>query len=109
RYLYEQLDQTLQWINTNKDYMIPVIMYELKMFKKGGFAPIVDYCVNCGRQELPYTFSIQEGGMLCPHCKGIDPYTKVLPNSFSKLLTLCLQVELNKVGSISVKDQNKQL
>jgi len=107
--VYSQLDQTLEWINAKTDYMIPVMMYELKLFQKGGFAPIVDRCVNCGRQEIPYTFSVREGGLLCPHCTVMDSYAKNLPPSFPKLLTIFKEVALDRVGNISVKKENQQL
>lgn len=108
-FIYEQLKQSLHWINTEGEYMIPVMMYELKMFKKGGFAPVVDYCVNCGRKEAPYTFSVREGGILCTYCSGLDNYTKQLPPSLIKLLWLFLEVGLERVGTISVKKENEQL
>jgi DNA repair protein RecO (recombination protein O) len=108
-YLYQQLSSTFTWINENGAYMIPVIMYELKMYQKGGFAPVVDRCVNCGRNELPYTFSIREGGFLCPHCTSIDHYTIQIPPAFSKLLSLFIAVPIENIGNITIKKENELL
>src|SRR5690625_4237767 len=66
--VYNQLSNTLTWVNDQLDYAIPIIMYELKLFQKGGFAPIVDQCVICNHSNNLYAFSIQEGGILCKPC-----------------------------------------
>lgn len=107
--LYDQLQKTLQHIDQGEQYTIPVIMYELKMYQAGGFAPVLDYCVHCTRQQPPYTFSVQEGGFLCPHCSGIDIYTMTIPHAFSKILPILLHAGLEKIGNISVKKENEQL
>src|SRR5690625_1146290 len=44
-YLYTQLSHTLTWLNDKEEYSIPIMMYEFKLFNKGGFAPLVDRCV----------------------------------------------------------------
>lgn len=107
-FLYDQLYRTLTWINENDEYTIPMVMYELKMYKKGGFAPIIDQCVNCNRVEFPFAFSIQEGGLICHQCLSIDPYAIRLTNSIAKLLPILENVGLERIGTISVKEKNQQ-
>ena len=108
-FLFSQLQQTLSWINEQDDYMIPIIMYELKLYQKGGFAPITNQCVNCGRKEFPFAFSIREGGLLCGQCITIDENAVRIPNSIAKILPILENVGLERVGNISVKKQNEQL
>ncbi|PAV29035.1 DNA repair protein RecO [Virgibacillus profundi] len=108
-YLYDQLYQTMSWISDNEDADIPIIMYELKLFKKGGFAPTVDRCTKCGSKEAPFAFSIAEGGLLCNRCRNIDNDAIGLPNAIVKLLYVFVNIELDRVGSISVKPENKLL
>lgn len=108
-FIYDQLCQTLDWINEKELFMIPVMMYEMKMYKKGGFAPIVDQCVNCGKKEHPFVFSIQEGGLLCVECSHLDHRAIRLENSMSRLMTIFGSVGLERVGNISVKEKNIQL
>lgn len=109
-YIYNELQQTLTWINEKEDYMIPLMMYELKLFEKGGFAPVLDRCVNCHHKELLLTsFSIREGGLLCDQCHTIDPAKIVLSKALVKILPILLHVRLEKVGNISVKRENQQL
>ena len=81
--LYYQLEQTMDYINTNEDYMVPIMMYELKLYEAGGFAPVLNCCVNCSRQESIVAFSIQEGGFLCTNCIAMDPYVIKTPPAFS--------------------------
>ncbi|TFJ94087.1 DNA repair protein RecO [Lentibacillus salicampi] len=108
-FIFDQLFQTLNWIAEHDDASVPIMMYELKLFKKGGFAPTVDQCVNCGKQDGPFAFSIAEGGLLCTRCNQIDPNSIALPNNLARLFHIFSEVELERVGTISVKPGNKKL
>src|SRR5699024_2308096 len=101
--------KTLQYINTHEHYAIPVIMYELKMYQAGGFASVVDYCVRCTRQEPPYTFSVQEGGFLCPNCSSSDIYAVQIPQAFSKILPILIHVGLERICIIFINRYNELL
>lgn len=105
-YIYKELQQTLNWMNENENFAIPIMMYEFKLFKKGGFAPIVDTCVNCRIGENLIAFSVQEGGVLCERCLPIDEYAKRLSPALLRILSICLHVELERVGNINVKKEN---
>lgn len=108
-FFYHELSGTLDWIDEHNDYMIPIMMYELKLFAKGGFAPIVDRCVICGRAQLFHSFSIQEGGVLCEQCHHYDNRAVQLHPSLFKLLSIFIHVQLDRVGTISVKKENEQV
>lgn len=105
-YIYAELNRTLHYINNETDYLIPIMMYEMKLFQKGGFAPIVNRCVNCNQTENFYGFSVQEGGILCERCAPIDRYAVQLPPSLFRMLAIFLHVELDRVGKIKVKEEN---
>lgn len=105
-FIYNELKMTLDWINREEAYDIPVMMYEMKLFQKGGFAPIVDQCVNCNSVKRPFVFSIQEGGSLCSNCAAIDKYAIQLEPPLFRMLAMFLQIELNRVGNIKVKKSN---
>jgi len=105
-FLYNELRQTLEWINNEEEYLVPLMMYEMKLFKKGGFAPVVDYCVNCSHHERLDAFSIQEGGALCNRCVTIDQYAMRLPPALFRILSIFLHVELDRVGNINMKSEN---
>ncbi|WP_106497116.1 DNA repair protein RecO [Lentibacillus sp. Marseille-P4043] len=108
-YLYDQLNRTLYWIAENERAEIPIMMYELKLFAKGGFAPTVDCCVNCGCKEAPFSFSISEGGLLCTRCLHLDQDAIALPNVLVKLLHVFLHAGLEQIGNISMKEKNIRL
>lgn len=108
-YIYNELTQTLTWINEETNYLIPVMMYEMKLFQKGGFAPLIDQCVNCNCNEGLTAFSVQEGGVLCDRCVMIDRYHIRLSPSLLRILSIFLHVELERVGNIKVKDENIKL
>lgn len=107
--LYEQFFRTLEYISEDEEAEVPVMMYELKIYQKGGFAPVVDRCVNCGAQENLRFFSVQEGGLLCPSCQHVDPRIFKLSASVAKMLLVFLQVGLERVGTISIKKENEVL
>ncbi|GGJ83313.1 DNA repair protein RecO [Lentibacillus kapialis] len=107
--LFKQLDQTLNWIAEHDDAIIPIIMYELKLFNRGGFAPTVSKCVHCGNEGGTFAFSIAEGGLLCTACQHIDANVVRLPNNLARLFHIFSEVELERIGTISVKPENQKL
>ncbi len=106
-FMYQQLLQTFTWMHEDKDLDILLLMYELKMFKKGGFAPHIQSCVSCGKEEDAFSFSIKEGGLLCSRCRYMDHDAMMLQPNLIKLLRICLEVDVTRVGNISVKQENK--
>ncbi|GAB3795405.1 DNA repair protein RecO [Virgibacillus kimchii] len=108
-FLYEELLDTMRWIETNEDTAVPIMMYELKIFKRGGFAPTVDSCINCGGIKGLTSFSVREAGLLCNGCEGLDPNAFSISPAVAKLLYTFSKVELKRVGTISVKQENVNL
>lgn len=108
-FIYDQLVLTLQWINDETDFLVPVMMYELKLFRKGGFSPVLDKCVRCSSVEFPFAFSIEEGGLLCNRCRYLDNNAVGLGDSFVKLINTLQKVGLERVGNISIKRENVRL
>ena len=108
-YVYDQFLETLKWISEDRDIEIAIMMFELKLFEKGGFAPIVNQCVRCGRQDHLVSFSIREGGLLCNHCVPNDVESIRLPNAVAKLLNIFTNARIERIGTVSVKSENKEL
>jgi DNA repair protein RecO (recombination protein O) len=107
--IYEQLNQTLEYISEHDDVSIPLMMFEMKLYRAGGFAPTVHQCTNCGEKNAPYSFSIVEGGLLCSRCQHVDSDAIPLSNSVVKLLYVFSTVGLERVGNVSVKVENREL
>lgn len=108
-FLYEQLQLTLDWINKEASFIVPVMMYELKMFEKGGFSPVLNRCVQCGSKAFPFAFSLEQGGLLCNRCKHTDSYAVSLTDRFVKLMHTLDSVGLEQVGNISIRPENEQI
>ena len=108
-YIFEELLDTMKWIEENEDASVPIMMYELKLFKKGGFAPTVHACSHCGSKEGLTYFSIREAGLLCNKCRSIDTHAFSISPAIAKLMYIFSNVEMKRVGSISVKQENIKL
>lgn len=48
------------------------VIYELKTMTVNGEYPEVFSCVQCGRSEGAYAFSVKRGGILCSECREND-------------------------------------
>jgi len=108
-YIYDQFKRTMQWIATESQAEVPVLMYELKLFQKAGFAPIVDHCARCGRTDQLTAFSVAEGGILCRFCFPHSSDAVVLPANLAKLFKLFAKIGLERVGTVAVKPENMRL
>lgn len=108
-YIYDQFFRTMQWIAENEEAEVSMMMYELKLFEKGGFAPTVDQCAQCGERDKLSSFSIAEGGLLCHRCTYNERNAIKLPVSVAKLLHLFANVGIERIGTISIKPENKLL
>ncbi|RCW65339.1 DNA repair protein RecO [Saliterribacillus persicus] len=108
-FLYKQLLQTFDWFAEGKDPEILVMIYEWKMYKEAGFAPVVMQCVNCGNSNNLHAFSVKNGGMLCLNCTGMDENAYSLNANVIKLLQIFSEVDIDRIGLIKVKEENKQL
>lgn len=106
RLLYEELLDTFKWIDLHDDYMIPIFMYELKLFQVGGYAPILQTCVNCNRVDELHYFSIKEGGALCHSCSDIDERAVLLHEKLIHILAVLQRTRLRQIGQVSMKETN---
>ncbi|WP_152656243.1 DNA repair protein RecO [Oceanobacillus sp. CFH 90083] len=108
-YMFKQFQQTIEWIEEHDQAEIPIMMYELKLYKTAGFAPVLNQCINCGSTQQPFEFSVVEGGFLCPKCRHMDPEAIGLSPRLAKLLYLFSEVELERIGTIQMKPENVKM
>ncbi len=106
-YLFELLFQTFHYIDEGFDYEILTRIFEIKMLRVAGVGLYVDGCTHCGAKEGEFSFSIKEGGFLCHRCLHVDNKTLKIHAATAKLLRLFYYFELNRLGSISVKQETK--
>ncbi len=109
-FIYKQFVLSLQAITEDKDPEIIAMMYELKLYKKAGFAPILQQCAHCGQKNDTYpAFSVQEGGLICQRCIMVDIEAITISSTIVKLLQMFSVVDIERIGNISVKTENKKL
>lgn len=106
-YVYQQFLASLDGIADQKDPLVLTMMYEMKLYKVAGFAPIIDYCQNCQRADQISAFSIKEAGVLCQRCLSVDPNHHSINQTQYKLLRMFAEVDMERVANITVKEENK--
>ncbi|MCZ0704032.1 DNA repair protein RecO (recombination protein O) [Natronobacillus azotifigens] len=107
-HLYQQLIASLTAIVNEKDPEIVAMMYELKLYEKAGFAPIVQRCAHCHSTDYLRSFSVTEGGLICQSCYVNDENTFIVNEKQVYLLQLFTQVGIERIANISVKKENKE-
>lgn len=105
-FLYREFNATLLAITEGKDAAIVTMMYELKLYEKAGFAPILDHCVRCSTTTDLSGFSLKNGGVICRSCFMHDEDTMALDEKKIRLLQMFAQVGIERIGNISVKEEN---
>ncbi|WP_428909163.1 DNA repair protein RecO [Niallia sp. Krafla_26] len=106
-FLFQLLLQSLTYLDEGYDPDIIKNIYEIKMLNVLGLHPELNQCASCGGREGTFVFSIREGGILCHRCVHIDPYHLKISRATVKLLRIFYYIDLDRLGSISVKDETK--
>ncbi|MDR0298980.1 MAG: DNA repair protein RecO [Streptococcaceae bacterium] len=106
--LYAFLIQILEMMNRGKDVKVLTNIFELQLLSRFGSGLNLSECVICARQDLPMDYSFAFNGCLCQdhfdrdsHRLHIEPNIIYLANQF-------LNISLETLESISVKDENKK-
>ncbi|MCP8616894.1 DNA repair protein RecO [Salirhabdus salicampi] len=108
-YLWDQFLQSLERISEDETAEFISMIYEMKLYEKGGFAPTLRGCVSCGKTEHIAHFSIQEGGFLCATCRHQDSEAMFLNEKLVKILQLIRYINVSRVGKISIKKESRKL
>ncbi|MCC3372807.1 DNA repair protein RecO [Cohnella sp. REN36] len=105
-FLYAQLKAALAAIAEGKDPPILARLFEMKIARAAGYAPVLDECVNCGRIDGPFRFSPAAGGALCRQCASRDPSALELEEPVWKLLRVFSAMDIRRLGQITVKESS---
>jgi DNA repair protein RecO (recombination protein O) len=99
--LYAELIQVLDIINQEGISSLLVRYFESRLLVYLGYRPVIDQCVICGRRDFPeYTFSLGEGGMVCPDCRPEAERVMKLRGESVGLLKLLLEGSLQAVRRV---------
>ncbi|MGE6259046.1 DNA repair protein RecO [Heyndrickxia sporothermodurans] len=107
-FLFELLNQTLNYINDDNDIDIITNIFEMKMLNVIGLYPVLNECAICGSKDGRFAFSIRENGLICHRCYEKDKYHLPTSQAAIKLLRLFYYFDLSRLGTISVKDDTKK-
>ncbi|CAM3436284.1 DNA repair protein RecO [Marinicrinis lubricantis] len=106
--IFHQLIAGFEALEADKDPVIVMQTYELKMLHLAGYAPIFDTCVSCGAKERLSYFSPGMGGALCTDCQTQDTYRMPVDDKARKLLYMLQRLDLKRLGETNVSDGTKQ-
>ncbi|WP_051330900.1 DNA repair protein RecO [Aneurinibacillus terranovensis] len=107
-YLFDTLLSALTWADEGKDMEIVARLFEMKMLQAAGYRPRLDACVHCGAVNVPFFFSIKEGGFLCQNCQRHDPYMVPTGPGAVKVLQYFTHMHMHQLGNINVSSKTKQ-
>ncbi|AQQ52971.1 DNA repair protein RecO [Planococcus lenghuensis] len=107
--IYEILYQALRAIEEEYDPEAIALFVEWKMLPVAGLTPTLHQCANCGETEGEFAFSFQELGFLCHRCFHVDPYIIRLSPALIKVIRMLYSVPIERVGSLTLKKESKQL
>ncbi|GEL78309.1 DNA repair protein RecO [Tenuibacillus multivorans] len=107
--LFDELNISLERMLDDEPPEAISIMFELKMYHIGGFAPVVHNCVN-GHDDRPITaFSVVDGGVVCDMCQSSSEYTIPLPAHAYKVLRQMSLTSIKRIRNISIKHDTLKL
>ncbi|OXS80438.1 DNA repair protein RecO [Domibacillus enclensis] len=106
--LFELVRKSLAHINDGMDPAIVTNIFEMKMLAQVGLRPELSSCAVCGETEGRFGFSIRENGLICHRCFEKDPYYLPLSPAAIRLLRLFYFFDLDRLGSIDVKESTKK-
>jgi DNA repair protein RecO (recombination protein O) len=88
RRAYELLSRSLHLLGEGIEPFAITRHYELALMELVGFRPQLYQCVGCEREIMaePNAFSLNHGGLLCPHCRSIDLSAPVLSVNAQKYI-----------------------
>lgn len=107
-FLFELLRKSLAAVNEGMDAAIITNIVEMKMLQRLGIRPELSACTVCGETEGIFGFSIRENGVICHRCFQADPHYLPLSSAAIRLLRLFYFFDLDRLGSIQVKDATKK-
>ena len=106
---FHQLKACLGALDEGKDPQIIIHLYEMKILQAAGYGPELGVCISCGHERSDEDMSVSPrlGGLLCKHCRHLDPPALPVSPKTLKLLRLFSRLDLRRLGAIDVKDATK--
>lgn len=106
--LFVFLKKTLELMDQGLDYEVLTNIFEVQILDRFGVRLNFHECVFCHRVGLPFDFSHQYSGLLCPEHYQEDDRRNHLDPNVPYLLDRFQNVSFEDLQSISVKPEMKQ-
>jgi DNA repair protein RecO (recombination protein O) len=106
--LFVFLKKTLELMDQGLDYEVLTNIFEVQILDRFGVCLNFHECVFCHRVGLPFDFSHQYSGLLCPEHYQEDDRRNHLDPNVPYLLDRFQNVSFEELQSISVKPEMKQ-
>jgi len=103
--LYELFLNTLKMLGVNTNNELLRRYFEVQLLGAVGYRPQVKQCVSCHKQLSGNnnTFSMSEGGVLCPACSYSRPYGYSISLSCLEAFNLLQQSDFSSTGNVKLK------
>lgn len=106
---YRELFKALLYIDNGYDAQIIVNIMQMKLLDAFGVKPNMDSCVVGGETEGNFDFSVLLGGIICSKHFDDDIHRLHIPKQVIYFLCLFSKINLDQVGKIEIKENNKDL
>lgn len=107
QHLYRLFVSALKKLQEGIDADILTRIIELRMMGRAGYEPVLRHCVNCHATST-LMFSARQGGFLCEHCRSLDGSALRISESTARILATLQRINLDQLGTISVKEETKK-
>lgn len=77
-------------------------VYEMKLMCVGGYAPSINSCASCGKNEV-FAFDLLKGGMVCRECGG--KYTVRMDKNLYKALEFIISADDRRMLSFTASKE----
>ena len=104
RALWDLLTASLRALSDGVEPTIVARHYELRLLGYLGYQPNLDECMGCGESLRPGEnwYSADQGGVLCPECRHLDPTAEPISVNALKLLRLLAREDAATVAKIRI-------
>lgn len=105
---FEHLKACYAALSDGKDFAVVTQLYEMKLLELTGYSPMLDGCIHCGNRVPPFKISFYSGGIVCSRCSTNDATMMEVSDSALKLLRLYKQMDIRRLGNITVSSATKK-
>ncbi len=105
---FEYLKACFAAFSEGKDFEVVTQLFEMKLLELAGYAPVLNECIHCGNRVPPFKISFYSGGIVCSRCSANDATMIEVSDSALKLLRLYKQMDIRRLGNITVSAATKK-